>query len=65
MAQDDIEVAALCDVYEPYLQRSHADVSKVMRDSLGGRVPRMGEESLGKVARYRDFRLPATDIGFE
>ena len=56
MAQDDVEVAALCDVYEPYLKRSHADVSKIMLDSLGGRVPQMGEESLASVARYKDFR---------
>jgi len=56
MAQDDVEVAALCDVYEPYLKRSHADVSKIMLDSLGSRVPKMGEESLSKVARYKDFR---------
>jgi len=56
MAQDDVEVAALCDVYEPYLKRSHADVGKTMLDSLGSRVPKMGEESLREVARYKDFR---------
>ena len=56
MAQDDVEVVALCDVYEPYLSRSHADVSKAFVDSLGGRVPKMGEDFSGKVARYKDFR---------
>jgi len=56
MAQDDVQVAALCDVYEPYLNRSHADVGKIMLDSLGSRVPKMGEESLREVARYKDFR---------
>jgi predicted dehydrogenase len=56
MAQDDVEVAALCDVYEPYLQRSYADVSKIMRNSLGGRVPKMGEDSLNRVVRDKDFR---------
>lgn len=56
MAQDDVEVVALCDVYEPYLNRSGADVAKIMRDSLGSRVPKMGEQSLREVARYKDFR---------
>jgi len=56
MAQDDVEIAALCDVYEPYLTRSYADVSKAVIDSIGSRVPKMGEKFTGSVARYKDFR---------
>lgn len=59
MNQPDCEIAALCDVYEPYLLR---DVSKVdtryKEGFLGkdGRIPGMGETFAGKVARYSDYR---------
>lgn len=56
MAQKDVEIAALCDVYEPYLARKHSDVGQAILDSIGDRVPRMGEELSSTVARYRDFR---------
>lgn len=56
MAQGDVEIAALCDVYEPYLARSNADVGKAVVDSIGERVPKMGEAFGGEVARYKDFR---------
>ena len=56
MAQDDVEVAALCDVYEPYLNRSYADVGKTLIDSIGSRAPKMGERFSADVARYKDFR---------
>ncbi|TKJ33952.1 MAG: dehydrogenase [Planctomycetes bacterium B3_Pla] len=56
LQQDDVEVAALCDVYEPYLMRDYSKVDKKLRDSLGGRVPKMTEKLGDNVARYRDFR---------
>jgi len=56
MAQDDVEIAALCDVYEPYLARNYAAVGKDVIESIGGRVPKMGEEFPNKVERYKDFR---------
>jgi predicted dehydrogenase len=56
MAQDDVDIVALCDVYEPYLNRSHADISKSVLDSIGGRAPKMGETFPGQVAKYKDFR---------
>jgi predicted dehydrogenase len=52
----DVEIAALCDVYDPYLTRNDADVEKRVRDSAGGRIPRMGENFGPEVARYKDFR---------
>ena len=56
LKQDDMEVAALCDVYEPYLTRDRSKVDKKLLDSLGSRVPKM-DETLGEnVARYKDFR---------
>ena len=56
MTQDDVDVVALCDVYEPYLSRNHADINKSILDSIGGRAPKMGETFPEKVARYKDFR---------
>jgi predicted dehydrogenase len=53
MRNDGCEIAALCDVYEPYTTRKREDVcEQYIRD---GKVPAMGEE-LGDVKRYGDFR---------
>jgi len=56
LQQDDVEIAALCDVYEPYLARDYSKVDKKLRDSLGGRIPKMTEKLGSNVARYKDFR---------
>ncbi len=56
MAQEDVQIAALCDVYEPYLNREHSQVGKEVIESIGERVPKMGEKFAGEVARYKDFR---------
>ena len=59
MAQPDCEVAALCDLYEPYLLRDYSKVDKRYTEGfLGkeGRIPRMGEKFSNNVARYGDYR---------
>jgi predicted dehydrogenase len=56
LKQDDVEVTALCDVYEPYLTRDYSQVDEKLRESLGGRIPRMTEKLTANVARYKDFR---------
>ncbi len=56
LTQDDVEIAALCDVYEPYLVRDYSKVDKVLADSLGSTVPQMTEKLGANVARYKDFR---------
>ena len=56
MAQPDCEVAALCDVYEPYLARDNSRVEPRIVESLGGLVPKMGEVFAAGVTRHRDFR---------
>lgn len=57
LAQPDCEVAALCDVYEPYLYRRTGDVDPEILKSLGERyVPRMTEDLNGAIPRYKDFR---------
>ncbi len=55
MENEDVEVAALCDVYEPYLMRDYSKVNPEYL-KLGGRIPKMGEQFDNKVKRYKDFR---------
>ncbi|MHB9027366.1 MAG: Gfo/Idh/MocA family protein [Candidatus Latescibacterota bacterium] len=56
MANRDVEIAALCDVYEPFITRDFSQVHKKFVDELGNYIPRMGEGLSDKVARYTDFR---------
>jgi predicted dehydrogenase len=54
MENPDMEVAALCDVYEPYALR---DRSKVANRYLEiGKVPKMDENFGPEVKRYSDYR---------
>ena len=54
MKNPDVEIAALCDVYEPYTTRDRSAVHP--RYIELGMVPRMGEDFDKKVKRYSDFR---------
>jgi predicted dehydrogenase len=54
MENEDVEVAALCDVYKPYVTRKLEDVHPRYR--AAGKVPRLGEEFGEKVKRFTDFR---------
>ncbi|MEW6237202.1 MAG: Gfo/Idh/MocA family oxidoreductase [Candidatus Omnitrophota bacterium] len=56
MKNGDAEIAALCDVYEPYLQRDRSRVDKDWLDALGERIPKMGESFPTEPQRYLDFR---------
>lgn len=53
---EDVDVVALCDVYEPFLYRDRSRVDPGLLAELGGRVPEMGESFAKSVGRYRDFR---------
>ena len=54
MKHDDVEVAALCDVYQPYLARDRSQVAPQLLKALGGRIPTMGEKLLsGGRTRHR------------
>ncbi|HUV12980.1 MAG TPA: Gfo/Idh/MocA family oxidoreductase [Acidobacteriota bacterium] len=53
---DDVEVAALSDIYAPYLYRDASMVDLHLQAALGGRIPKMGEGFGKSVARYKDFR---------
>ena len=54
MANKDVEIAALCDVYAPYTTRIADDVDQRFRKS--GKIPEMGESFPGKIKRFGDFR---------
>lgn len=56
MANPDVEVAALCDLYEPYLQRDRSKVDPRWIEMLGGLVPKMGESFPRPPARFKDYR---------
>jgi predicted dehydrogenase len=56
MEQPDCEIAALCDIYEPYLQRDHSRVDPRFIRDMPDQVPQMGESFAGKVERYSDYR---------
>ncbi len=56
MKHDDVQVAALCDVYQPYLARERSSVDAQLLKALGSRIPKMGEELGNGVTRYTDFR---------
>ncbi len=58
MSHDNVDIVALCDVYEPYLLRDLSRVDPRLKKELGEKIPPMGENEMfkGKVDRYKDFR---------
>ena len=54
MKNKDVEVAAYCDVYEPYTLRDRSVVSK--KYLRMGKVPKMNEKLVANVIRYKDYR---------
>ncbi|MEJ2050871.1 MAG: Gfo/Idh/MocA family oxidoreductase [Calditrichota bacterium] len=56
MSYPQVEVAGICDLYEPYRLRDNSAVAQILVDEVGGRVPPMNEGVSKKVPRYQDFR---------
>ncbi len=56
MKYEDCQVAALCDVYEPYVLRDRSKVSKKSLELLGGRIPKLGETFSNTPKMYKDYR---------
>ncbi len=54
MLNQDVEIAAFCDVYEPYTSRDLSSVHERYRKI--GRIPKMGESFPNKVQKFKDFR---------
>jgi len=55
MSQPDCEIAALCDIYEPYILRDRTKVEPRYIKDMPNQVPLMGEKFPGKVERYTDY----------
>jgi predicted dehydrogenase len=64
MQEPDVEIVALCDVYQPFLDRDEKKVDRVFVETVGSYLREMGEDFGRDVARYRDFRklLDRNDI---
>jgi predicted dehydrogenase len=56
MDQPDCEIAALCDIYEPYIIRDRSKVDPRYLKDRPGQIPEMGEKFGDKVIRYSDYR---------
>lgn len=56
MDQPDMEVAALCDIYEPYLLRDRSKVDKRYLSVMPGQIPLMGEKFTKRPVTYKDYR---------
>ena len=56
MQHPDCEVAALCDIYDPYLQRDRNKVNQRWIDMLGSKIPQLGEQFPTKPKLFSDFR---------
>lgn len=61
MEQPDCEVAALCDVYQPYVTRDFATVNDRYKKDMGNKIPVMGESFSKNVKQYSDYRLLLED----
>lgn len=56
MAQPDVEIAALCDVYEPYVNRDRSKVDPRYIKTRPEQIPEMTEKFPNNVERYSDYR---------
>ena len=53
---NDCEIAALCDIYEPYMSRNYNDVHPRYIADMKGQIPTMGEQFPKKPTLYKDWR---------
>ena len=56
MQNKDVEINALCDVYEPYLLRDRSKVDSRYLADRNGQVPKMGEKFPKPPKIYNDYR---------
>ncbi len=61
MNEPDCEIAALCDVYEPYLLRDRSKVDPRYLKDRQGQVPKMGEKFTNHPIIYNDYRKLLAD----
>jgi predicted dehydrogenase len=56
MQNQDCEIAALCDLYEPYTTRNREQVDPRYLQTRNGQVPKMGEKFAKPPKIYSDYR---------
>ncbi len=56
MQEPDCEIAALCDIYKPYLLRDRGKVDPRYLADMSGQIPKMGENFSAKPVLYDDYR---------
>ena len=56
MKQTDCEIAALCDIYDPYTTRNRDQVLPRYIEMMGGQIPKMGEKFPKQPTIYKDYR---------
>jgi predicted dehydrogenase len=56
MQEPNCEIAALCDIYKPYLMRDRNMVDSRYLTDMPGQVPKMGEKFSTKPVLYDDYR---------
>ncbi len=56
MQHDDCEIAALCDIYEPYTTRNRDQVDARFLKTMSGQIPKMGEKFPKQPKIYNDYR---------
>jgi predicted dehydrogenase len=61
MQYDDCEVVALCDVYEPYLQRNRSMVDPRYLQTRSDQIPKMDNKFSTQPKTYRDYRKMLDD----
>jgi predicted dehydrogenase len=61
MQEPDCEIAALCDIYKPYLMRDRSKVDPRWLKDLQGRIPKLGEKFQSKPVYYDDYRKLLAD----
>jgi predicted dehydrogenase len=61
MKVPDFKLAALCDIYQPYLMRKRESVDPRYLAAIENWIPRMGENFGSDVALYNDYRKMLED----
>src|SRR5665647_120247 len=56
MQETDCEIAALCDIYKPYLKRDRSLVDPRYLKTMPGQVPKMGEKFPKEPVYYDNYR---------
>jgi predicted dehydrogenase len=65
MQNKDVEIAALCDIYEPYLLRDRSKVDPRYLADRASSIPQMNEKFVNKPTLYNDYRKLLEDTSID